>query len=150
VFLRQGVQTIADFGARRAGGKTLDKVAAAGAGAKVLPRNGHAIALPPARLRPSRGLKSSAVQILCGERTAMTTIEFYRENAADCMRLAAEDAAESDRPLWATLARSWLQLAEEVSRLGENADAETAEPNAADSDPAEPTPETADAAPAQN
>jgi hypothetical protein len=70
----------------------------------------------------------------------MTSIDVYRANAADCMRLAASDEAESDRPLWATLARSWLQLAEQADGINE-----TAEPDAA-----EATPEAADEKPAQN
>jgi hypothetical protein len=52
----------------------------------------------------------------------------YRANAEDCMRQAANDAAEGDRPLWATLARSWLQLAEQAGRISENDDADTVEP----------------------
>ena len=57
----------------------------------------------------------------------MTSIDIYRANAEDCMRLAASDDAENDRPLWATLARSWLQLAEEAGRIGEKVEAEAAE-----------------------
>jgi hypothetical protein len=64
----------------------------------------------------------------------MTSIDTYRANAEDCMRLAANDAAESDKPLWATIARSWLQLAEEAGRIGEKADPDAAEPTPASAD----------------
>jgi len=72
----------------------------------------------------------------------MTLVDTYRANAEDCMRFAASEAAENDVPLWATLARSWLQLAEEFGRIGDSAEAEE--------DAAEPESETADEQPATN
>ena len=47
----------------------------------------------------------------------MTDIEDYRNNAEDCLRLAKADKDEQDRPLWATLAVSWLRLAEDADRI---------------------------------
>ena len=47
----------------------------------------------------------------------MTSIEQYRTNAEDCLRLASTDQNESDKPLWVTLAQSWLQLAEHADRI---------------------------------
>jgi hypothetical protein len=47
----------------------------------------------------------------------MTDIEDYRNNAEDCLRLAKADKDEHDRPLWATLAVSWLRLAEDADRI---------------------------------
>jgi hypothetical protein len=46
----------------------------------------------------------------------MSSIE-YRTNAEDCLRLARADRNEHDRPLWVTLAQSWLRLAEHADRL---------------------------------
>jgi hypothetical protein len=57
----------------------------------------------------------------------MPSIDIYRANAEACMRRAANDAAESGGPLWAMLARSWLQLAEHAGRIGDMTDAEAAE-----------------------
>jgi hypothetical protein len=47
----------------------------------------------------------------------MSDVEDYRNNAEDCLRMAAADQDEQDRPLWATLAVSWLRLAEDVDRI---------------------------------
>ena len=47
----------------------------------------------------------------------MDTIELCRAQADDCLRLADMDANESDRPLWVTLAQSWLQLADDLDRM---------------------------------
>jgi hypothetical protein len=41
----------------------------------------------------------------------------YRTHAEDCLRLASADRNEGDRPLWVTLAQSWLRLAEHADRL---------------------------------
>jgi hypothetical protein len=48
----------------------------------------------------------------------MTAIEQYRAQAETCLRLAHSDRNEHDRPLWVTLAQSWLQLAEHADRIG--------------------------------
>jgi hypothetical protein len=53
----------------------------------------------------------------------MDTIELYRAHADDCLRRADTDTNENDRPLWATLAQSWLQLAEHVDRVGSGREA---------------------------
>lgn len=47
----------------------------------------------------------------------MDTIELCRAEADDCLRRAHVDSNENDRPLWATLAQSWLQLAEDADRI---------------------------------
>ena len=47
----------------------------------------------------------------------MSDVEDYRNNAEDCLRMAEADQDQQDRPLWATLAVSWLKLAEEVDRI---------------------------------
>jgi hypothetical protein len=46
----------------------------------------------------------------------MDTIELYRAEADDCLRRADIDN-ENDKPLWITLAQSWLQLAEDADRI---------------------------------
>jgi hypothetical protein len=55
----------------------------------------------------------------------MDAIELYREEANDCLRRADSDTNENDKPLWLTLAQSWLQLAE-VSSDVRNAQLERA------------------------
>ncbi len=47
----------------------------------------------------------------------MNATHEYRINAEDCLRLASADRNENDRPLWLTLAQSWLRLAEHADRL---------------------------------
>jgi len=47
----------------------------------------------------------------------MRTIEQYRAHAHDCLQRAHTDSNEHDKPLWVTLAQSWLQLAEHADRL---------------------------------
>jgi hypothetical protein len=42
----------------------------------------------------------------------MTHAEEYRSNAEDCMRRASQTSDERDRPLWLTMAQSWLRLAQ--------------------------------------
>jgi hypothetical protein len=48
----------------------------------------------------------------------MSSIDEYRVHAEDCLRMA-QNEEEQDRPLWATLAQSWLKLAEEADRISE-------------------------------
>jgi hypothetical protein len=43
------------------------------------------------------------------------SVDEYRTVAAYCLHQAMADQNETDRPLWATLGRSWLQLAEDVT-----------------------------------
>lgn len=45
----------------------------------------------------------------------MDTIALCRAEANDCLRRANTDTNENDKPLWATLAQSWLQLAEQAN-----------------------------------
>jgi hypothetical protein len=47
----------------------------------------------------------------------MSDIEDYRNNAEDCLRLAEADQDQQDKPLWATLAVSWLKLAQDADRI---------------------------------
>ena len=47
----------------------------------------------------------------------MNSIEEYRVQAEDCLRIALTDPDEHDLPLWATLAQSWLRLAEDANRI---------------------------------
>lgn len=51
----------------------------------------------------------------------MDTIELYRAQADDCLRRADSDTNENDKPLWVTLAQSWLQLAEHADRISSEA-----------------------------
>ena len=46
----------------------------------------------------------------------MSSVDEYRIQAEDCWRMA-QTQDESDRPLWATLAQSWLRLAEQADRI---------------------------------
>jgi hypothetical protein len=46
----------------------------------------------------------------------MTSIDRYRANAENCLRLAHEGGSEWDKPLWLTLAQSWLRLAEHADQ----------------------------------
>jgi hypothetical protein len=45
-----------------------------------------------------------------------SSIEEYRTNAEDCLRMA-QAQGDDDRPLWVTLAQSWLRLAEQADRI---------------------------------
>jgi hypothetical protein len=45
----------------------------------------------------------------------MDTIALCHAEADDCLRRANTDTNENDKPLWATLAQSWLQLAEQAN-----------------------------------
>ena len=47
----------------------------------------------------------------------MDSIELYREQAHNCLLQATTDTNENDKPLWVTLAQSWLQLAEDADRI---------------------------------
>jgi hypothetical protein len=58
----------------------------------------------------------------------MSTSEEYRSNAEDCLRLAKADHNEKDRPLWVTLAQSWLRLAEHADRLNDEVKSGTLAP----------------------
>jgi hypothetical protein len=47
----------------------------------------------------------------------MKSVEDYRTIAENCMRKADAAMDERDRPLWAAMAKSWLQLAEHRERI---------------------------------
>ena len=61
----------------------------------------------------------------------MTSID-YRTNAEDCLRHARADRNEHDKPLWVTLAQSWLRLAEHADRLSNEVKSGTLAPEHAD------------------
>jgi len=48
---------------------------------------------------------------------SMSSANDYRSNAEDCLRRAEKAADERDGPLWATMAQSWLRLAEHADRI---------------------------------
>jgi hypothetical protein len=54
----------------------------------------------------------------------MDTIALYHAEADNCLRRANTDINENDKPLWATLAQSWLQLAEQADRASSNVSAQ--------------------------
>lgn len=56
----------------------------------------------------------------------------YRANAEDCLRLARADRNECDKPLWVTLAQSWLRLAEHADRLNDEVKSGSLAPERAD------------------
>lgn len=62
----------------------------------------------------------------------MNSIDDYRTNAEDCLRLARADRNEHDRPLWVTLAQSWLRLAEHADRLNDEVKSGSRAPERAD------------------
>jgi hypothetical protein len=47
----------------------------------------------------------------------MSSIDEYRVHAEDCLRMALAAQDEQDKPLWVTLAQSWLRLAEDADRI---------------------------------
>jgi hypothetical protein len=55
----------------------------------------------------------------------MSSPDDYRTNAEDCLRMAKAAAEDRDRPLWATMAQSWLRLAEHAERGAPMADGGT-------------------------
>jgi len=54
----------------------------------------------------------------------MTSTSVYRSNAEECLRMANAAQDKSDRPLWITLAQSWLRLAELSARGSPASDAD--------------------------
>ena len=58
--------------------------------------------------------------------SSMDTIELYRAEADVCLRRADIDN-EIDKPLWVTLAQSWLQLAEHADRVRISTDMRSAQ-----------------------
>ena len=48
---------------------------------------------------------------------SMSSANDYRINAEDCLRMAKQASEDRDRPLWATMAQSWLRLAEHADRV---------------------------------
>ena len=47
----------------------------------------------------------------------MTNAAQYRANAENCLRRASADDNDNGKPLWITLAQSWLRLAEHADRI---------------------------------
>jgi hypothetical protein len=54
----------------------------------------------------------------------MTSTSVYRSNAEECLRMANAAQDSRDRPLWVTLAQSWLRLAELSARGSATSDAD--------------------------
>jgi len=52
----------------------------------------------------------------------MRSFEQYRAHAHECLRRAHADTNDNDKPLWLTLAQSWLQLAEHADRIADERD----------------------------
>jgi sugar phosphate isomerase/epimerase len=48
----------------------------------------------------------------------MSSSTDYRNHAEVCLRMIDMTADERDKPLWATMAQSWLRLAEHAERAG--------------------------------
>ena len=76
----------------------------------------------------------------------MGSAKEYRVIAQDCLRMAViED--ERDRPLWVTMAQSWIQLAEHVAKLHvepeDTADSEGDDHRSSDGDDSPGRPQTA-------
>jgi hypothetical protein len=68
-----------------------------------------------------------------------SSTEEYRTNAEDCLRMA-QLQDDNDRPLWVTLAQSWLRLAEQADRINDRIKSAGAEADNEESDdPREPT-----------
>ena len=47
----------------------------------------------------------------------MSSSTDYRNHAEVCLRMIEQTADERDKPLWATMAQSWLRLAEHAERV---------------------------------
>jgi hypothetical protein len=47
----------------------------------------------------------------------MSSSTDYRNHAEVCLRMIDQTADERDKPLWATMAQSWLRLAEHAERV---------------------------------
>jgi hypothetical protein len=47
----------------------------------------------------------------------MSSSTSYRNYAQNCLRMAQNAPDDADRPLWLTMAQSWLRLAEHADRL---------------------------------
>jgi hypothetical protein len=47
----------------------------------------------------------------------MSSSTDYRNHAEVCLRMIELTADERDKPLWATMAQSWLRLAEHAERV---------------------------------
>jgi hypothetical protein len=54
----------------------------------------------------------------------MSSSTDYRNHAEVCLRMIDMTADERDKPLWATMAQSWLRLAEHAERVSSMFEAE--------------------------
>jgi hypothetical protein len=54
----------------------------------------------------------------------MSSSTDYRNHAEVCLRMIDQTADERDKPLWATMAQSWLRLAEHAERVSETLELE--------------------------
>jgi hypothetical protein len=67
-------------------------------------------------MRRSYGLQFAGVDVCVGE-FPMGTILDHRRCAEECVAMARLADDNSDKALWLALARSWVKLAEHVSRI---------------------------------
>jgi hypothetical protein len=47
----------------------------------------------------------------------MALIEDYRDQAAECRRLAETEADEADRSVWLLLQNAWMRLSDEAPKI---------------------------------
>ena len=47
----------------------------------------------------------------------MALIEDYRDQAAECRRLAETEADEADRSVWLLLQNAWMRLSDEAPKM---------------------------------
>jgi len=57
----------------------------------------------------------------------MSSSTDYRNHAEVCLRMIDLTADERDKPLWATMAQSWLRLAEHAERVSATLEPEHAD-----------------------
>lgn len=54
----------------------------------------------------------------------MASIQDHRRYAEECVAMARQSHAQTDKALWLTLAQSWVRLAEHVARVAETDEAD--------------------------
>jgi hypothetical protein len=63
----------------------------------------------------------------------MSSSTDYRNHAEVCLRMIDMTADERDKPLWATMAQSWLRLAEHAERISLTLDSDYSDHDDGDS-----------------
>jgi hypothetical protein len=56
----------------------------------------------------------------------MALIEDYRDQAAECRRLAETEEDEADRSVWLLLQNAWMRLSDEAPKMLDASTADTA------------------------